>query len=201
MKLLLMLVISLRLHFRVESSALSFAAITIVGNKSSEATRACIGTILVWVTLIDEMRSGGVLAWADLCARKSLLNLHWIYVKRPLRLSLPRCYTLASQPIVTTIRWNVNVDFIFCQWTFALVASLPASLILLSTYRHFHLYITCGWRGARQWMKLRFISVTIFHKEYFLYYIVIYTADVGSLPFHKMLNIFDSDYRILNLNN
>lgn len=115
MKLLLVLVISLRLYFRGESFALSFAAITVVGNKSSEATRACIGTIRVWVTLIDEMRSGGVLAWADLCARKSLLNLHWIYVKRPLGLSLPRSYTLASQPIVTTVRWNVNVDFIFCQ--------------------------------------------------------------------------------------
>lgn len=115
MKLLLVLVISLRLHFREESFALSFAAISVVGNKSSEATRAYIGTIRVWVTLIDEMRSGGVLAWADLCARKSLLNLHWIYVKRPLGLSLPRSYTLAFQPIVTTVRWNVNVDFIFCQ--------------------------------------------------------------------------------------
>lgn len=115
MKLLLVLVVSLRVHFRVESFALSFAAITVVGNKSSEATRACIGTIRVWVTLIDEMRSGGVLACADLCARKSLLNLHWIYVKRPLGLSLPRSYTLASQPIVTTVHWNVNVDFIFYQ--------------------------------------------------------------------------------------
>lgn len=59
MKLLLVLVISPRLYFRVESFALSFAAITVVGNKSSEATRACIGTIRVWVTLIDEMRSVG----------------------------------------------------------------------------------------------------------------------------------------------
>lgn len=59
------------------------------------------------------------------------------------------------------------------------IPSLPATHDVLLT-------------GCTAMKKPPFIFVTTFQMEHFLYYTVIYTADVGSLLFHKVLNIIYS---------